>query len=478
MSDVVSWSAHAVLAAFGARTLSPVEYLGELFAQIDRVQPEVNALGDQYRDDALAGAREAEARYASGTPMGRVDGLPLIVKDETEIAGRRTTNGSLLWQEFVSEESDPIVERLVNAGAVIHGRGLTPEFSIPFWTHSRMWGVTRNPWNLAFDVGGSSGGSAAAVASGMTPWATGSDIGGSIRVPASCCGVVGYLPPFGRIPVPGVWGRDDWSRVGPIARTVADAALMVDLTSGRHVRDHFSLPVQTQLTTVGSDVRGLRVALSLDLGDWPVTDEVKAAVSDAARGLEEQGAIVTPVDFTIERELVRRASNGHNGELFAASSAAEIAGREDEVNPYTRAWLDELAADRSDGSFLAARQIEADISERVDRVLLDHDVLLCPVMAIPAFDAGVDYSQQPLIVDGVERDSFHDIHLSEVFNIVNRCPVLVVPAGRSAAEGASGVPIGVQIVGRGYDDATVFAVGLALEQARPWPLVAPDLNNE
>ena len=149
--------------------LSPVEYLNELFAQTDRVQPEVNALGDQYRDDALAAARQAEARYASGTQQGRLDGLPLIVKDETEIAGRRTTNGSLLWQEFVSEESDPIVERLVDAGAVIHGRGLTPEFSIPFWTHSRLWGVTRNPWNLAFDVGGSSGGSAAAVASGMTP---------------------------------------------------------------------------------------------------------------------------------------------------------------------------------------------------------------------------------------------------------------------------------------------------------------------
>ena len=302
----------------------------------------------------------------------------------------------------------------------------------------------------------------------MTPLATGSDIGGSIRVPASCCGVVGYLPPFGRIPVPGAWGRDDWSRVGPLARTVADAALMVDVTSGRHVRDHFSLPVRTNLLGVGADVRGLRVALSLDLGDWPVTDEVKQAVSDAALALTEQGAIVTPVDLTIERDLVRRASNGHNGGLFAASCEAEIAGREEHVNPYTLAWLAEVAADRSDGSFFAAREVEAVISERVDRVLLDHDALLCPVMAVPALQAGVDYTEQPLVVDGIERDAFHDIHLSEVFNVTNRCPVLALPAGR----GASGVPIGVQIVGRGYDDATVFALGLALEQARPWPLVA------
>ena len=414
-------------------------------------------------------AKQAQARYAAGASSGRVDGLPLIVKDETEIGGRRTTNGSLLWQDYVSEESDPIVERLVAAGAVVHGRGLTPEFSIPFWTHSRLWGVTRNPWNLAFDVGGSSGGSAAAVASGMTPWATGSDIGGSIRVPASCCGVVGYLPPSGRMAVAGPWGRDDWSRVGPIARTVTDAALMVDLVSGRHVRDHFSLPQQTTLLDVLPDVRGKRIALSLDLGDWPVVDEVRAAVSDAASALEEQGAIVTPVDLTVERDLVRQASNGHNGALFAASCEAEIAGREEDVNAYTLAWLAEVSEDRSDASFFRAREVEAVISERVDRVLLEHDAILCPVMSIPAVDAGVDYTQQPLPVDGVERDSFHDIHLAEVFNVTNRCPVLAVPAGRAT----SGVPIGVQIVARGYDDATAFAVGLALEQARPWPLVAP-----
>jgi aspartyl-tRNA(Asn)/glutamyl-tRNA(Gln) amidotransferase subunit A len=471
MAEVVSWSAHQVLEAYVTRQLSPAEYLTEVFAQIDRLQPHLNALGDQYRDDAMAQARAAEQRYAAGAPSGPADGLPLVVKDETEVAGRRTTNGSLLYQDHVAETDDPIVERLLAAGVVIHARGLTPEFSIAFWTHSRLWGVTRNPWNLDADVGGSSGGSAAAVASGMTPWATGSDIGGSIRVPASCCGVVGYLPPSGRIPVAGVWGRDDWSRVGPIARTVIDAALMVDLTSGRHVRDHFSLPVQTALTTVTGDVRGLKVALSLDLGDWPVTDEVKAAVSDAARGLEEQGAIVTPVDLTIERELVRRASNSHNGELFAAACQADVAGREDLVNPYTLAWIEELAADRSDSSFFTGREVEAEISERVDRVLAEYDAILCPVMAVPALDAGVDYSQQPLVVDGVERDSFHDIHLAEAFNITNRCPVLTVPAGRAA----SGVPIGVQIIGRGYDDATVFALGMALEKARPWPLLAPAL---
>lgn len=469
MSDaLVTWSVREVLAAFGRGELSPVEYLQALLDRIDAVQPTLNALGDQYRDEAMTAARSAETRYSRGEPAGRLDGIPVVVKDETEIGGKRTTNGSLLWVDYISEESDPIVERLVAAGAFCHGRGLTPEFSIPFWTHSRLWGVTRNPWNTAFDVGGSSGGSAAAVAAGMTPWATGSDIGGSIRVPASCCGVVGYLPPAGRIPVPGVWGRDDWSRVGPLTRTVADAALMVDVTSGRHVRDHFSIPEPTNLGDVRPDVLGLRVALSLDLGDWPVTEEVGAAVADAAHALEEQGAIVTPVDLAITRDEVRRASNGHNGGLFAASSQAMVSGHEQDVNPYTLAWLAEVAADRSDNSFFEAREIEAEICERVDRVLVDHDVILCPTMSIPALEAGVDYTMQPLVVDGVERDSFHDIHLSEAFNITSRCPVLNVPVGR----GSNGVPIGAQVVARGIEDATVFAVGAALEQARPWPLAA------
>jgi len=469
VAEPVSLSVHELLDGFRRRELSPVEYLEAVFERIDDQQPRINALCGQYREDALVAARQSTERYAAGQPVGLLDGVPTIIKDETEVAGRRTTNGSLLWADYVSETSDPIVERLTDAGAIVHGRGLTPEFSVPFWTHSRMWGVTRNPWNTNFDVGGSSGGSAAAVAAGLTPWATGSDIGGSIRVPASCCGVVGYLPPFGRIPVAGVWGRDDWSRVGPLGRTVADCLLMLDVTSGRHVRDHFSLPHPGGLSEpLRADVTGLRVALSLDLGDWPVTDEVRDAVTRTAQTLETLGAVVTPVDLAIERDLVRRASNAHNRSLSAASLVEEIGDRGTEVNPYTLAWIAELDADRETTSFLEGRQLEAVASERVDRVLADHEVLLCPAMAMPAFPAGVDYTQEPFVLDGVERDTFHDLHLTEVFNIVSRLPVLCVPAGR----GASGVPIGVQIVARGYDDITAFRVGAAVEAATPWALVA------
>jgi Asp-tRNA(Asn)/Glu-tRNA(Gln) amidotransferase A subunit family amidase len=154
--------------------------------------------------------------------------------------------------------------------------------------------------------------------------------------------------------------------------------------------------------------------------------------------------------------------------LFAMSSQQMVSGHEHEVNAYTLSWLEELMADRADGAFFAGREVEAEICERVDRVLADHDVLLCPVQSMPAYEAGVDYTQTPYVLDGVERDTFHDLHLCEAFNITSRLPVLVVPAGRSAA----GVPIGVQIVARGYEDASAFRVGAALEQVNPWPLVA------
>ena len=363
-----------------------MEYLEGLIAHIEVVQPTVNALGDTYFEDALGAARGAADRYAGRGEAARpLEGLPVIVKDETEIAGRRSTNGSLLWADSVSEESDPIVERLLDAGAIIHGRGLTPEFSVPFWTHSRMWGVTRNPWNLEYDVGGSSGGSAAALAAGMTPLATGSDIGGSIRVPASCCGVVGYMPPSGRIPVPGVWGRDDWSHVGPMARSVADCALVTDLVSGYHPRDHFSLREPSSIGVPAPNVAGMRIALSLDLGDWPVTAEVRAAVQDAAETLEQMGGVVEPVDLVIERDLVRRASNAHNGVLFAASLRREIQGVEDQVNPYVLAWLEELAGEVTPTSTFEGRQLEAEIAHRVDSLLIDYDALICPAMAMPGF---------------------------------------------------------------------------------------------
>lgn len=458
-----------VLGAFTSRELSPVEYLEALLKRAEALAPEVNCFGDVYAQDARRLARAAGERYAQrAEPLGPLEGLPIAVKDEASIAGRRTTNGSLLWVERVMVETEPFLERLVRAGAIVHARTLTPEFSVAFWTASRLWGATRNPWNLDLDVGGSSGGSGAALAAGLTPVATGSDIGGSVRVPASCCGVVGYKPTFGRIPQPGPFGLDPWSHLGLLARSVADVALVTDQVVGPHRGDHGSLRPALRIGAPVGDVRGLRVGVSEDLGDWPVVEAVRAATRAVAETLAGIGARVEPVALTVERSLLRRASDAHHKHNFAASVAETVSGHTDEVTPYVLEWLRSLDAAPS---VLAGLQAEAEIQARVGAALETVDVLVCPTIAIPAFTAGIDYSSQAVVIDGRSYDALHDICLTEVFNVASRCPVLTVPAGRDV----SGAPIGLQIVGRTYDDPTVFAVARALEIARPWPL-GPDMS--
>ncbi len=463
-ADLHALSAREVLARFRGRKLSPVEYLESLIRRTEAMQPRINAYGDTYFDEALVAAEAATRRYASGAARA-LEGLPVAVKDEAELAGKRSTNGSLLWVDQVCDRTEPMVQRLLAAGAIIHARTLTPEFSITFFTHSRLWGVTRNPWNLAFDVGGSSGGSAAALAAGMTPLATGSDIGGSIRVPAACCGVVGYKPSYGRIPQPAPYGLDAWCHLGPLARTVADAALAADVMVGPHPLDHASLRPALRLGEPGTDVRGLRIALSPDLGDWPVIDVVRRALYEVADALRFAGAVVEEVPLAIERSLLRTAADAHYAAIFAASVARTIAGREAEVNPYTIAWLRSL---EGAPDMLAGLEAEGVIGERLGAVFEAYDALLCPAVAVPAFEAGVDYGERPYLIDGTPYDTLHDLCLTEVFNAAGRCPVLSVPAGRDGV----GVPIGVQVVGRTYDDATAVRVAAAIEAHRPWPLVA------
>ena len=465
-TDLFAASASDVLQRFRTRELSPVEYLSALIARIEAVGPTVNALGDTYFEEALEQARAAEATYTSPSKAPRpLEGLPIAVKDESEMAGKRTTNGSLLWQDSVGTTNDPTVERALDAGAIVHARTLTPEFSIAFWTHTRLWGVTRNPWNQAFDVGGSSGGSAAALAAGFTPLATGSDIGGSVRVPASCCGVVGFIGPYGRIPVAPPDNLDHWCNMGPLARTVGDCALLTDTLSGLHPRDHATLREAVVLGIPETDVRGLRLAVSYDLGDWPVTAEVRAALADVVESLRGAGAIVEEVDLVVERELLRTAGDAHHAIIFGRFCARAVGDRVDDVNPVTLSWLASLEnpPDPLDG--LAA---EIEIMARVGRVHERYDAILCPVISVPAFPAGVDHTVDPFVLDGVELDTLHDVCPSEIFNVTSRCPVLAVPAGRSS----DGVPIGVEIVGRPFDDRTVFRIGAAIELARPWPLVA------
>jgi Asp-tRNA(Asn)/Glu-tRNA(Gln) amidotransferase A subunit family amidase len=464
MPTLHTLSAVEALDLFRSRDLSPVEYLEGLIARNDAVGGAVNAFTDTYFDEALHQARVAAQVYVSGEPRP-LEGLPIAVKDEADVAGKRTTNGSLLWVDHVAQRDEPMIERIRAAGGIIHARTTTPEFSIAFWTWSKLWGITRNPWNLDFDVSGSSGGSGAALAAGLTPLATGSDIGGSIRAPASCCGVVGYKPAYGRIPQPAPFGLDSWSHLGPLARTVADTALFADQLIGPHPRDLASIRPALRIGDVDSDVRGMRIALSQDLGDWPVLPVIRKALTDTAASLRSVGAVVEEVPLCIERKLIATASDAHYGMLFAAASRQAIAGREGEANTYTRNWLATLETPPSPMQGLEA---EGAIIERVNDILERFDVLLCPTASIPALRAGVDHTEVPVTIDGVDYDPMREIFLTEIFNATGRCPVINVPIGRDDL----GVPIGAQVVARTFEDPTAFRVAAAMEATRPWPLVA------
>ena len=224
------------LARFRDRSLSPVELLQAFIERIEKVNPSINALTETYFDKALVKARQSEARYMKGRPR-KLDGLPVAVKDEFRLKGTRRTHSSLVFRDQVDRETDVIIDRLLKAGAICHVKTTTPEFCILGSTHSRLWGVTRNPWNLDITPGGSSGGSGAALAAGMATLATGTDIGGSVRIPASQCGIVGYKPPYGRNPEVPVYNLDFYSHSGPMTRSAADAALMQNVMSGPYNRD-------------------------------------------------------------------------------------------------------------------------------------------------------------------------------------------------------------------------------------------------
>lgn len=457
------------LRRFRDRTLSPVELMGAVIARAEAAEPIVNALAERTFDEAMAAAREAEARYAGkGEPPRPLEGLAVATKEEQPIAGRLATDGSLAFKDEIADETHPVVERVLAAGGIVHARTTTPEFSSAAVTRSRLWGVTRNPWNPAYSPGGSSGGAGAALAAGETTLATGSDIGGSIRIPASSTGTVGFKPPYGRVPAMAPFNLDTYCHDGPMARTVADCALLQNVIAGPHPLDAVSLRPKLVLPERfegAAGVTGLRVALSVGLGDWPVDPEVEANTRAVAEALRAAGAVVEEVEVPITRAQVRKAAMIHFGSVFGPYVASVAAEHGELLTPYALAFAEDTARFVAEpGSFLEGLVVEGEVQAALGTLLDRHDVLLCPTLAIPAFDADDDYVGTKVVVAGVTLDHYLDAALTTVFNIASRCPVLSVPSGFAS----TGVPTGVQIVGRTYDDETVFRTAAAIEAVRPW----------
>jgi Asp-tRNA(Asn)/Glu-tRNA(Gln) amidotransferase A subunit family amidase len=459
-------TASEALARFRSTELSPVELLDAVISQAEAISETVNPLADRYFEDGRKRAQESEARYQKGNPR-RLDGIPLLVKDSSAIKGTRATVGSLMNADKIDNHTDPSVERLMRAGANFFARATCPEFCWLFACHSRIWGVTRNPWRLDISPGGSSGGSAAAVAAGATTIATGSDSTGSIRQPAAQCGVVGYKSPYGRNPLDQHSSFDPYVNVGPMTRSVADAALMQNIMSGPHPLDHNSLRNRITIPTELGDVRGLKIAYSIDQGHYEVIDDVRRETMATLDGLRAAGAEVTEVNFDWASEAIR-LGHMHEEFIFAGMLQDAVKNHADQLSDYVP-QLYETASSATADDYRRGLQVAGEVwNDHLGPLFKNYDALITPGVSCPEVPAE-GWQKDILVVNGKEITDT-DTAMTVLFNMFNRCPVLSVPAGMTD----QGLPVGIQVIGRPYDDVMTFRIGQAIEDHRPWAQRRPD----
>ncbi len=463
-----------VLSAFRSLELSPVDYLDALIERIEALDGTVNAVIDVMGEPAREEAAEAARVYAAQSfgrgvdgPLPPLLGLPLLVKELHDVEGMSATRGSRALAGAVADADHPIVDRLRAAGAIPFARTTTPEFSCATFTQTAAWGITRNPFNPDFTPGGSSGGSAAAVAAGFGPLATASDIAGSTRIPAAFTGLVGFKTPYGRTPaVPPL--NADWYRGDHVlTRSVADSALATNLIVGTHPRDHVTIgPAHVLPTefTGAAGVAGMRVAVSRDLGCYDVDAEVLAGLDSVVAALADAGAEVVEVDVGLSLAEVNEVSSAHYGHLAAANMLRAAGGDIGLLEPYSQRFVEYTRAHAERVSLLDSLLMESRIQQQIAAAMAGFDVLVTPTSAIAVLEAGQDYLE-PLDRPAGQLDFYWQAHMAVPFNIANRHPVLAVPSG----VGPTGVPVGVQIVGHPYADDSVFTVGAAIEELLPFP---------
>ena len=448
------------------RELSPVELVETALARIAQLNPALNAFPFVYPEAALEAARAAEAAVMRGDALGPLHGVPIALKDFTPTKGMRTTLGSFACEHWVPD-FDPVVwQRLAAAGAILIGKTATPEFAHSSFTESPLWGITRNP--LERTPGGSSGGAGAAVAAGCVPLAEGTDMGGSVRIPAAFCGVVGLKPSLGRIPMdilPTVF--DSISHFGPLARTVEDAALFLAIAAGPHDADIQSLPESpAPRGRLCEDIAGKRLAYSPDLGFFAIEAEVRREVDAAVAALVDAGAIVEEVALPWDRSVMDDWALNW-GVFLAACFGHHLERFRDKMTPAVVRLIEQGQAVDA----VTLRRLEFARTRRwhqLARLFERYHALLCPTMARTARPVG--RTDEDFAADD-DNGRFLGLDMTGPFNFTAQCPALSVPAGWSD----EGLPVGLQIVGRRFDDAGVLAIGAALERIRPWHHRRPPL---
>lgn len=442
------------------KELSPVAVVDAVLERIEALQPTVNAFITVTVDEARDAARRAEAAVMAGERLGPLHGVPFSVKDLLFTKGVRTTMGSRIFADQVPAEDAVPVRRLREAGAILVGKTTTPEFGHKPLTDSPLFGATRNPWNLARTAGGSSGGAAAAVATGQGPLALGTDGGGSIRLPAACCGIVGLKPTLGR--VPHVHQADLFSStsyIGPMARTVAEAAACFDAIAGFDAGDPYSRPEPPD-DPRGVEVRGLRVGWLSRVGNRLVNPDVLASCEAAVRHLEGRGAHVEAVDEDLapfERTFLVFLQGG-----LAARVGPHMAAFGDQVAKSLRESI-ERGARWSAVDWANAVAQRTTVYRRVCALFRRFDVLLSPALGRPALALDHD-PYEPITIAGESAGSIRGAWYPYLwpFNLSGH-PAVSLPCGWSS----DGLPIGLQIVGPWHADRRVLALAAHLERERP-----------
>ncbi|MBL8708788.1 MAG: amidase [Rhodospirillaceae bacterium] len=460
--DLVYKTATEISTLFRKRKLSPVEYMAAVIERAEKVQPKINAFTFTHYDEAMDLAKAAEAKFMKRDGrVGPLEGLPIAVKDESWIAGKPTSYGSLTTGKFIPKTTSPNNERIMKAGGIVHARTATPEFSCASYTHSRLWGVTRNPWNRRFTPGGSSGGSGASLAAGTAPLATGSDIGGSIRIPAGACGVVGYKPPYGRNPDDPPFNLDPYCHTGPMARSIQDAILLQNVMCGPSPTDIASLRPKLRLPTDYKPIKGWKIAYSYDLGIYEVDAEVAANMKRALRVFKSLGATVEEVDLGWNRDTIDTPMR-HLNHLFGTQLALTAKKHAKIMTTYARNFA-RKGAKSSAADFFKSMEGAVRMYQTFGPMMEKYDVFICPTNALPAVKADFDENKDEVRING-KISSLPKVLawcMTPPFNTLSRCPVLAVPTGHAG----NGVPTSIQIVGRTYADADVFRAGIAFETA-------------
>ena len=448
------------------RAISPVELMDAVLSRIERVNPVLNAFVDTDFDRARDAAKAAEATVMRNGSPGPLHGIPVTIKDLAPAEGLKFCAGSHVFADRIATQDAPMVARLKAAGTIVTGKTTTPEFGWKAIGQSPLTGDTRNSWNRDHTTGGSSAGASAAAAAGLGPLHQGGDGAGSIRVPASFCGVFGMKPSFGRVPAVPLANSDSTAASGPITRTVADAALMLAVMAGPHPMDNTSLESAPEdyPGRLRDGVAGLRIGWSPDLGRLRVDPEIAALCESAAQRFAGLGAMLEApvINLPDPTETIRVMWSAHEGGNYGS----RLPQWRDRMDPGLVACIEQgLAWSATD--YIRQRKQKLDYNNAVARFFTDYDLLLTPTVSVAALPVG---RLNPEGWPQHEWDWFPWAGFSYPFNFSGN-PAATVPVGFTTA----GLPVGLQIVGRRFADLTVLQAAAAFEAVQPWADAKPDL---